>query len=190
MSSPPPRSLIAPSCCRQRSSCSATAFVTRRWAHTARRANVTCGRARRKQQKRSHAACLVSDTARNMSTKAHAADVAMPAQVLNDSVVEGRRRGWPLSEALSVSTNPCKPTALLSTQLSPALLCSSLLDCAEVPFIPQQSVAKQSWNVLREPKPLQSGGACPQHSRKSRRMFEGGEALYKAATSKTRRWDS
>ena len=99
-----------------------------------------------------------------MSTKAHAADVAMPAQVLNDSVVEGRRRGWPLSEALSVSTNPCKPTALLSTQLSPALLCSSLLDCAEVPFIPQQSVAKQSWNLLREPTLfpiLQSGGACP-----------------------------
>ena len=102
------------------------------------------------QQKRSHTACLVSDTARNMSTKAHAADVAMPAQVLNDSVVERRRRGWPLSEALSASTNPCKPTALLSTQLSPALLCSSLLDCAEVPFVPQQSVAKQSWNVLRE----------------------------------------
>ena len=126
------------------------------------------------QQKRSHTACLVSDTARNMSTKAHAADVAMPAQVLNDSVVERRRRGWPLSEALSASTNPCKPTALLSTQLSPALLCSSLLDCAEVPFVPQQSVAKQSWNVPREPAlspTLQSGGACPQHSRNSR-MFE------------------
>merc|ERR1719456_1116079 len=126
----------------------ATAFVTRHWTHTARRAD-TCEPTAASQQKRSHAACLVSDTARNMSTKAHAADVAMPAQVLNDSVVERRRRGWPLSEALSVSTNPCKPTALLSTQLSPALLCSSALDCAEVPFVPQRSVAKQSWNVLR-----------------------------------------